>query len=313
MSPFFSIVICTRNPRGDSFARVLEAVRDQSPAAPRWELVIVDSNSSPPLKARSLPVPKETRFVRVEEPGIFRARMAGVFAARGEWIVFVDDDNVLDRDYLERAAAVIDRLPDIGLFCGRISGEFECPPPEWLKPLYRHLAIIDFADDSWAREWDPSRVPCWTAGMVIRRDLADRHFRAYSSDPFWLSVETRTEDVHLVMCAVKAGHLAGLFTTLHLRHLIPPDRMTEAYLQKISCETAYNMTRIRCSESGITIRDFLRPLKNAAFALRFGVGPRCRIALAAAWADFRAVIDASRVPSRGGTAINTACNSRTSC
>lgn len=292
MSKFFSIVICSRNPRSDSIGRALKAICGQSLAGDQWELLIVDSNSSPPLEERGLPVPADTRFVRVEEPGIFRARMAGVFAAQGKWIVFVDDDNVLDRDYLEQAAAVIERMPEIGLFCGRISGEFESPPPKWLKPLYRQLAIIDFARDSWAREWDPQCVPCWTAGMCIRRDLAMTHFDSAATKQTAALVMNRCEDVQLVMNAVKAGHLAGLFKALHLWHLIPSDRMTVRYLQRISGETAYSMTRLRCSEAGVTAKDFLRPLKNVLFACRRGCGPRFRIALATAWAELRGVTDA---------------------
>jgi len=312
-SPTFSIVICSRNPRGDSIARVLESVRQQSPAAPQSELVVVDSNSSPPLEARSLPVPAETRFVRVEEPGIFRARMAGVSAARGEWVVFVDDDNVLDRDYLEQAAKVIHRLPDIGLFCGRISGEFERPPPAWLEPFYRQLAIIDFTQDSWAREWDATRVPYWTAGMVIRRQIAKEHFDLIAIRPFVTFVMNRCEDVLLVMHTLKAGHLAGLFTALHLRHLIPKERLTVDYVKHISCETAYNMTRIRCSEFGVTVRDFLRPLKNVVLACRFGIGPRLRIAQAVAWSDLRAAIDALRASSSQSAAITGTSDSRPLC
>lgn len=291
----FSIVICSKNPRADAFNRVLEAVRNQSLDADQWELVLVDSNSSPPLEIRSLNVPTRTRIVRVEEPGVFRARMAGVFAATGKWIVFVDDDNVLDHDYLDQAAAVIQRMPEIGLFCGRISGEFERPPPQWLKLFYRQLAIIDLATDSWARVWDQTRVPCWTAGMCIRRHIADSHFRKSSADPFLLSIN-RVEDVHMVMCVVRDGNLAGLFTCLHMRHLIPKERMTVSYLKRISGETAYNMTRLRCREFGVTVRDFLRPVKNALMAFRWGASPRGRIAAYTALAELRGVIDTCLTP-----------------
>jgi glycosyltransferase involved in cell wall biosynthesis len=309
----FSIVVCSRNPRADYFVRVLEAIRGQSLDPDQWELLIIDSNSSPPLQDQAMPWLPATRFTRVEEPGVLRARMAGVYAAKGEWLVFVDDDNVLDPDYLEQAARVIARKPEIALFCGRISADFEQPPPKWLKSMYRQLAIIDFSSDSWAHEWDPDRVPCWTAGMCIRRDVAKQHFDSFADDPMAAVVMNRCEDVQLVMSTVESGHLAGLFTTLHMRHLIPPDRMTVGYLKRISCETAYIMTRLRCDAAGVGIRDFLRPLKNALVAVRFGAGPRGQVSLATAWAEFRGVLAAWRVADELGLVNDTSNNKRPAC
>jgi glycosyltransferase involved in cell wall biosynthesis len=228
-----------------------------------------------------------TRFVRVEQPGVARARIAGARAAMCEWVVFVDDDNVLDTDYLERAAEVIACHPDVVLFCGRITGVFEQIPPLWLHDFFRQLAIINVEKDSWASSWEPAKVPCWTAGMCIRRDVLTAHFDEVESDPFAVA-QTRVEDVYLVMRTVERGFTAGLFRALHLRHLIPPERMTPEYLCRITDETAYNMTVLRCRATGPSIRDLLRPLKEAAVAtFRHGWTPAGRIGRAAAFASFR--------------------------
>lgn len=286
----YSIVLCTRNPRSDYLARVLAAIGSLADTAKR-ELVVVDSASTPPLGDRDIPWPRNTRIVRLAEPGIARARAAGVRAAWGIWIVFVDDDNVLDTDYLERADEVIAKYPDIALFCGRISGEFEQPPPDWLKRYYRQLAIIEIRRDTTATAWIPDNIPCWTAGMCVRRDIALDFCNHIASDPFALEISTRVEDVYLIMHTVGNGHMAGLFRALHLRHLIPPERMTVAYLRKIVTETAYNMTVLRCRESGASFRDILRPLKNAATAtLGHGWSRDGQIARAAAIADIRGAL-----------------------
>jgi hypothetical protein len=206
--------------------------------------VIVDSGSTPPLVQRDWQLPPGTRIVRVDEPGVGRARVAGARAASGEWIVFVDDDNVLDADYLTEAEGVIARHPDIALFCGRISAEFEEPPPPWVLRFKRQLAIIDFDEDSWARYWDPAKIPCWTAGMCIRSDIMNMYCDEIQKDAFATAL-TRVEDVYLVMRTVAKGHLAGLFRGLHLRHLIPKNRMTQEYLCGIVYETGYNVTVLR--------------------------------------------------------------------
>lgn len=284
--PPFSVVICTRNPKQRYLERVLAAINGQTVAVADREIVVVDSCSQPPLSDRDVSWPAGTRIVRLDQAGIGRARMTGVRAARGEWIVFVDDDNVLDNDYLEQAREVIRRRPDVALFCGRISGEFETPPPNWLCDFHRQLAIIEFPEDSWASQWDPTKIPCWTAGMCVRSDVVREHCEKAQGDAFVVAL-TRAEDVYLVMRTVANGRTAGLFRALHLTHLISKDRMKPEYLCRIARETGFNMAVLRLRERWPSWRDVLRPVKNALIAtMKYGWSPRGRIARSAAAGDF---------------------------
>jgi glycosyltransferase involved in cell wall biosynthesis len=284
--PRFTIVLCTRNPKPAYLEKVLAAIGDQTVAVAEREIVVVDSCSQPPLSDRNISWPPGTRIERLDQPGVGRARIAGVQAAIGEWIVFVDDDNVLDANYLEQANEIIRRRPDVALFCGRISGEFDASPPRWLRDFHRQLAIIEFSEDSWARRWDPAKIPCWTAGMCVRSDVVRAHCEEALADPFVVAL-ARAEDVHLVMRAVANGYTAGLFRALHLKHLISVDRMTPEYLCRICRETGFNMAVLNSRERRLSWRDFLRPIKNGLVAtLKHGWTPRGRVARAAAAGDF---------------------------
>lgn len=286
-APRFSVVICTRNPRQAYLDEVLAAADGQTYPASRRELVVVDSCSDPPMSQRNIDWPANVSFVRLQQPGVGRARIAGVSAARGDWIVFVDDDNVIDPDYLEKAEEIIQRRPDVALFCGRISGDFEGTPPAWLKPFYRQLAIIDFPEDSWANHWDPAKVGYWAAGMCVRRDVIEEFCDEIHGDPVAIGIN-RGEDIQLVMHALSKKHVAGLFRALHLRHLIPRDRMTTDYLCRIVGEAAYNMTVLRCRDTGVGIIDFLKPsLLAARSTVQHGWAPAGRIGRAGAYAQIR--------------------------
>lgn len=282
----FSVIVCSRNPRADYIAQALAAIGEQSLPRDSWELVVVDSASSPALQERPIPFPSETRFITVKQPGVFRARMAGVLAAQSEWLVFVDDDNILDSDYLIQASSIIDQMPDLTLFCGRISGVFETPPPGWLKPLYRQLAVIDFPIDSFANDVGAAAVPCWTAGMVVRRQYGLEYFKRFATDPFRQSLN-RCEDVDFIQQALAMHRTCGLFRSLHMRHLIPSERMTEGYIKRISSETAYNMAMLRWRGSQAGIRDVLRPCKHIAVSLLKPFSVNARIRLASAVAELR--------------------------
>ena len=99
--PAVSVVLCTWNPRREILSRVLESLARQTLAAAEWELVVVDNASYPPVEV-ALPAGCEIQCRKVVEPvvGLAAARIRGIREARGELLVFVDDDNVLDADYL---------------------------------------------------------------------------------------------------------------------------------------------------------------------------------------------------------------------
>ena len=66
--------------------------------------------------------------------------------ARGDVILFVDDDNILGPDYLRQ---VIEAFADprLGLLGGSIVPEFESAPPTWLSAFEEQLAIRRYAAD----------------------------------------------------------------------------------------------------------------------------------------------------------------------
>src|SRR5712691_6902938 len=100
-----SVIICTHNPRMDYLARVLTALKEQTRSKELWELLFIDNASDEPLAGRVyLSWQPNAKHVRETAIGLTSARIRGINESRGNLLVFVDDDNVLDRDYLEQAA-----------------------------------------------------------------------------------------------------------------------------------------------------------------------------------------------------------------
>ena len=52
-TPLVTVIVCTHNPRRDVLARTLGSLRGQTLSADKWELLIVDNASKPPLPAES--------------------------------------------------------------------------------------------------------------------------------------------------------------------------------------------------------------------------------------------------------------------
>ena len=102
-----SVIICTHNPRCDYLRRCIEALREQRLPYNQWELVVVDNRSDAPLADRlDLSWHPDFHNVREETLGLTAARLRGIRETTGDLLVFVDDDNVLDVDFLEIALRI---------------------------------------------------------------------------------------------------------------------------------------------------------------------------------------------------------------
>ncbi len=105
-----TVVVTTHN-RPDFAARAIDSALAQT--VDDVEVVVVDDGSQPPFALR-----KPDRRVRVirhdEARGVSAARNAGLRAARGAWITFLDDDDRLVADMLERSITAAERsgLPE---------------------------------------------------------------------------------------------------------------------------------------------------------------------------------------------------------
>jgi glycosyltransferase involved in cell wall biosynthesis len=257
-----SVILCTHNPRADYLARCLEALRLQTLSLNSWEFVVVDNRSDEPVADRvDLSWHPVVSIVPEETPGLTAARLRGIRESRGDLLVFVDDDNVLDRDFLEVARRTMDERPFLGSWSGQCRPEFEQQPPEWTRRYWGNLVIREFDRDIWSNlPRLPETMPCG-AGLSVRRSVALHYLDLHQSGkrPFQFDRNGKSllsgGDNDLAACACDVGLGVGLISSLKLTHLISPDRLTEDYLVRL-CEgifcSAVVLDHFRSPESGPT-------------------------------------------------------------
>jgi glycosyltransferase involved in cell wall biosynthesis len=115
-----------------------------------WELLIVDNASrdgTAELLARhAWPEGWRVRVVREEKLGLSNARNRAIADARGDHLLFLDDDETPDPDWL-RAYERLIRTRDPDAFGSRIEVAFEDTRPAWLTDeLLGFLGELDRAD-----------------------------------------------------------------------------------------------------------------------------------------------------------------------
>src|SRR6516162_1217058 len=120
-----SVILCTHNPRPDYLSRVLAALRGQTLPAEQWEFLLVDNASERPLaEIWDIFWHPSGRHIRENELGLTAARLRGIRESGGDLLVFVDDDNVLAPDFLERAAGIAEQYPFLGAWSGQCLPKF---------------------------------------------------------------------------------------------------------------------------------------------------------------------------------------------
>jgi glycosyl transferase family 2 len=244
-----SVIICTHNPRPDPFRRCLSALEAQTFPRRNWELILVDNASAPDKAPRpDLSWHPQARLVLETQLGLTPARLRGIREATGDLLIFVDDDNVLEVDFLETALRIAEQKPFLGSWSGQCRPEFEEPPPEWIRRYWGNLAIREFANDVWSNlPRLPESMPCG-AGLCVRREVAQSYLHLHESGKRSFQFD-RTGgslisggDNDMAACACDIGLGVGLIASLKLTHLIPPERLTIDYFERLAEGIHYSST-----------------------------------------------------------------------
>ncbi|MFN7928736.1 MAG: glycosyltransferase family A protein [Blastocatellia bacterium] len=123
-----SVLICTRN-RATSLRDTLEAVFNQTPSRHYdYELIVVDNGSTDNTRLMvaefisALPAQHKgrLRYFYESHPGVSFARNAGLQAARGEVLVFTDDDILPEPTWLREIHHEFTADPKLCLLGGRV-------------------------------------------------------------------------------------------------------------------------------------------------------------------------------------------------
>jgi len=238
-----SVVICAHNPRKDHLQRVLRALRNQTLPKDCWELLLVDNASHVALApVWELSWHPNAHHILETELGLAFARRLGIQHAVTDVLVFVDDDNVLDEDYLSEVMIIKRDWPFLGVWGSGVTlPEFEMAPPSHLEGLLMHLTLRKTAIISWSNV--PSCIDShpWGAGMCVRKSVATEYSKLYRQASIYITghqgksvVSGGGEDREICIIACKTGFGMGVFPQLRLTHLIPKERVGEKYLLELA-------------------------------------------------------------------------------
>jgi glycosyltransferase involved in cell wall biosynthesis len=149
------------------------------PDSVSWEVIVVDNNSSDQTREVAegycREYPERFRYVFEPNQGLSRARNAGIRAARGETIAFLDDDVIAEPNWLKYLTTPLQDGKWSGAG-GRIVPPADFTPPDWLTVggemdlLGALLPIFDLGDQA-----GEMKRPPYGTNMAFRKDMFDKH------------------------------------------------------------------------------------------------------------------------------------------
>ncbi|MGB8644426.1 MAG: glycosyltransferase [Anaerolineae bacterium] len=116
--PRISVVITTYN-RPTLMCEAIASVLAQTMRD--FELIVVDDGSTDNTRETVQSFgDKRIVYIHQENRGLAEARNTGIRASKGEWVAFLDDDDLFLPDKLECQAQLIEQQPDVGMVTGGV-------------------------------------------------------------------------------------------------------------------------------------------------------------------------------------------------
>ncbi len=220
----FSVVIAVHN-GGRTLKRAIDSVLAQT--RPPHEVIVVDDGSTDASAEIAAGYGAPVRVLRQENRGVSAARNAGVAAASGDWIAFLDADDYYYPERLALAAEAIERFPEVDF----VTGDFDYRD-ESGRLLRRSLESTALGKRLLARGGGDFRLmEAADFGAFIEDHFGDTHTLALPRRTFlrlggYPSDFAVCEDVHLLIRLCLASRRAAVVAQPMAAYVIHPDSAT---------------------------------------------------------------------------------------
>lgn len=230
-----SLIVCTYNNARQLETALASIAAQEVPDGSTFDVVVVDNNCTDDTAAvvdafaRANPA-LAVRRIRERRQGLTPARQCGVVHTAAEWIAFVDDDCVLEPDWVAQVLAFTRQNPRCGAIGGRVVLDYLSPPNPYLEDYGWLMGRQDFGEVA-------TVVPYLVgAGLILRREALDQS--GWTEKPLLQDRIAKRlvsgGDMEIgLRIAAKNWQLCYL-PTCRLYHRIPERRMKSPYLRRLA-------------------------------------------------------------------------------
>lgn len=227
MAKSVTVAICTWN-RARLLGQTLESfLRLRIPDDVSWELLVVNNDCTDDTDQIVGQYEKRLPIVLCHEPraGLSSARNHAITRARGEFVLWTDDDVLVDPEWMSEILKAFETYQAAFVF-GKVQPWWETAPPPWYSERFAGLfALMDYGAEPFVvtqRQHQPAGV-----NMAMRREVFAEvgRFQEEAS----MAKKCSCEDVEYFYRMLDRGLRAVYTPHAQLRHFIPQERGTKAF------------------------------------------------------------------------------------
>lgn len=268
-----SLVIATYN-RAEQLLATLRSVALQSTPAEVWECIVVDNRSVDDTAERvrtfiAAHPQLNIRYCYEAQQGLSYARNAGIEAAQGDIVAFIDDDERIVEEFVEAYINLFDTHPDAMAAGGRIIAEYPTGRPRWMS-RYTEQPIanpMDFGPE--VRPFPLSRIP-GGGNMAMRRELFKRVGLFNTSLGRTGKRLIGGEESELFERIRREGMACYYVPRAVMYHIIPDEKLTADYFDRLAYNVGVSQRRraeLRGSLFGLYVREAAKWLATLVLCL----------------------------------------------
>jgi glycosyltransferase involved in cell wall biosynthesis len=236
----FSVIICCYNGESRIAETLSYAFKLRTDGLFAIEIILINNNSTDAtVNVAKLANDNYNqsqiafRIIDEPQPGLTAARMRGLAESKYDLILFCDDDNHLDANYLLVARALFLTIPNLGIAGGWNRPAFSSPQPNWLEDFYCSLAI--------EKSPRPKGTVSWVfgAGMIVTKAVFEtihqRQIKLFLTDRSG-SKQTSGGDIELCLLASWLGYNVYYSPELILSHKVAEDRLQARNILRLNTD-----------------------------------------------------------------------------
>jgi glucosyl-dolichyl phosphate glucuronosyltransferase len=231
--PFVSIIVPTYN-RANMLGLTLESLINQSYKKQNYEIIVVDNNSTDDTRKlieerQKKSVLPPIKYLFEPRQGVHYARNTAFKHAEGEILYYTDDDMIADVALLKEIVKPFGYNSKIAAVTGPVLPKWEQPPPQWILDFCLN-SLLSLQDRQEYLIISPYDCGVFSCHQALRRDafLKAGGFNPENTAGEWIGDGETGLNIKLKALGYWFGYISSSVTY----HMIPPQRMTQKYLNK---------------------------------------------------------------------------------
>jgi glucosyl-dolichyl phosphate glucuronosyltransferase len=291
-----SIIICSYN-RASYIEAAFDSLYNQSSGLKSFETIIVDNNSTDNTSDvfknwRASHTNGSFTYLTETKQGASFARNTGAAQAKGQWLCFMDDDAIANKDYVENIIKHIETKPDAIGFGGRIIPKYIPSEPKWMSYYVSSLVgNFDYAPTACA--FENAKYPI-ESNMIVKKAVYDSIGGFNTNLPGVVgTIRIGGEGKELFYKILALGHTIYYDPSICVQHVVEVKKLTPEYMYRVASGIGRGeKTRTLAISKGAYLKKIVEYLFKLGASILLAIKYTLQLTPAKSWPVIQFRIDA---------------------